>query len=376
MITRIHVQNFKAFENLAVDRMPKFMCLIGVNGSGKTSFLQLLTFIRTLVLGEVDKWTVGGKPCETKTLSFAGASRRNFELTVDFSIGNTNQCYTWNLTYNLYDGQLVREEIKCSDTNKTILSFSQGELRALCYDAPFRVSPRGSSLSIPIDDEILVAIKQELSGFAGVGVLDPVAIADAARVQRGVCEIDENGSGLPAFVSQLSPEQRTEYTRLITRFYSDFDEVAIKGGKFGWKRIVFTELKRSLDALHMSYGTLRYMVMAAFKYTSARLVYFDEVDNGINQEYLGKVVDLLKSFQDKQVVVATHNVQFLNNLDDETLRNGVYFFYKGRGHQTHVKRFFDIPGMSDALEFDSGGSIVSSTDLVKLGERLFNEGGK
>ena len=368
MITRIKVNNFKSLDEIELRDIPAFVCLIGVNGSGKTTFVELLTFIKALVCGEVDKWSIGGKPCETKSLAFAGSGRRNLELSVDFNLQELNR-YTWDITFNLYDGQLVRESLN-SELDGPILKFESGRLSVRGKELNMSMMPKGSSISLPLKDKLLDRVRFELSAFAGVGVLDPVAIADAARLVKGDKEIEENGRKLPAFISQLSSEKQREYRDLIRSFYSDFDDVAVKGGQFGWKRIVFSELKKSIDALHMSYGTLRFMVMAALKYTDASLLYFDEVDNGINQEYLDKVVALLRSMSDKQIVITTHNVQLLNHLDDDVLRNGVLFFYKNAQHRTRVCKFFEIESNAKALEFDAGGSIVSMTDMVKLGETL------
>lgn len=373
MIRRIKINNFKSLDGVEFRELPQFLCLIGVNGAGKTTFVELLTFIRALVRGEVDKWTIGGKSCEPKALAYAGGSRRNLEISMDFSLEGELGTYTWDITYNLYDTQLIREQLIDNLANELVLRFEYGKLLIQGVDSNIEVMPRGSAISLPLNNELLKKIRVELSSFVGVGVLDPVAIADTARVVKGDMEIEENGHKLPAFVSQLPADKQREYSELIQKFYTDFDGVSVKGSKFGWKRIIFSELKKSIDALHMSYGTLRYMVMAALKYSSARLLYFDEVDNGFNQEYLAKVVELLMSMRDKQIIVTTHNVLLLNNLPDDVLRSGVFFFYKNSARKTRVKRFFDIAEMSNALEMDSGGSIMSMTDMIALGKRLSAE---
>lgn len=369
MITRLKVNNFKSLDGFEIRDIPRFLCLIGVNGAGKTTFIELLTFIKALVLGEVGKWSIGGRPCDTKALAYAGATRRNLDLSLDFTLPGGG-AYTWEITFNLYDAQLVREHLVDHSDGSLVLKFDGGKFSVSGVEAKVEMAPKGSALSLPVHDDRIAKIRASLSSFAGVGVLDPVAIADTARLARGKIEIEENGHLLPAFVSQLPPDQQAEYAESIRSFYPDFDGVAVKGTQFGWKRIVFSELKKTIDALHMSYGTLRYMVMAAMKYSVSELIYFDEVDNGINQEYLAKVVDLFLSMPDKQIVVTTHNVQLLNNLPDDVLRSGVFFFYKNKEHKTRVRRFFGIDGFSSALDMDSGGSIMSMTDMVALGNRL------
>ena len=284
MIKRIKVNNFKSLDDVEIREIPSFLCLIGVNGSGKTTFVELLKFIKSLVCGEVDKWSIGGRLCETKSLAYAGTSRRNLELSVDFDLNGELGLYTWDVTFNLYDAQLVREQIVWHLDGEHILKFDSGKVSVRGVESNMEMTPSGSALSLPINDEKIKRIKSELSSFAGVGVLDPVAIADTARVSKRMVEIEENGHMLPAFISQLPVNEQREYGDLIRSFYSDLDGVSVKGSKFGWKRIVFSELKKTIDALHMSYGTLRYMVMAALKYSPAQLLYIDfffQAEDGI-----------------------------------------------------------------------------------------------
>ena len=54
MITRLAVSNFKAMANFELKDMSRLTCLIGLNGAGKMTFLQLLDFIGHLMRGEID----------------------------------------------------------------------------------------------------------------------------------------------------------------------------------------------------------------------------------------------------------------------------------------------------------------------------------
>jgi len=54
MIESIYVTNFKSLGNVEL-KLGKFTCLIGMNGSGKSTVLQAIDFISQLMVGRVDE---------------------------------------------------------------------------------------------------------------------------------------------------------------------------------------------------------------------------------------------------------------------------------------------------------------------------------
>ena len=47
-ISRLEVENFKSLVNFEMD-LPKFSCLIGLNGAGKSTVLQFIDFLSQLM---------------------------------------------------------------------------------------------------------------------------------------------------------------------------------------------------------------------------------------------------------------------------------------------------------------------------------------
>ena len=54
-ITKIKVNNFKSLIDFEID-LSKFNCIVGLNGSGKSTFLQFVSFLSQLMKGGVDDW--------------------------------------------------------------------------------------------------------------------------------------------------------------------------------------------------------------------------------------------------------------------------------------------------------------------------------
>ena len=60
MIRRIQIDNFKSLDGFSLPPVPNilgnFTCLIGANGTGKTTVLQAIDFLSQLINGRVTEW--------------------------------------------------------------------------------------------------------------------------------------------------------------------------------------------------------------------------------------------------------------------------------------------------------------------------------
>ena len=54
-ISKIEIDNFKSLVDFEME-LPKFTCLIGLNGSGKSTVLQALDFVSQLAMGDMGEW--------------------------------------------------------------------------------------------------------------------------------------------------------------------------------------------------------------------------------------------------------------------------------------------------------------------------------
>jgi predicted ATPase len=103
---------------------------------------------------------------------------------------------------------------------------------------------------------------------------------------------------------------------------------------------------------------------------------FDEIENGVNQQIVGQLMDfLLELSKTRQVMITTHSPLILNFLPDEKARDGVVFLYKDKRGATHARRFFDLPRVAWKMEGLGPGEAFVDTDLTKLSEELANEEG-
>ena len=97
------------------------------------------------------------------------------------------------------------------------------------------------------------------------------------------------------------------------------------------------------------------------------LILLDEIENGINQEIIEKLVDTLVA-SSQQILVTTHSPLILNFLEDELARKSVQFIYKSPKGESYIRPFFDIPRIGEKLSYMGPGDAFVDTDLAALTE--------
>lgn len=367
MITKIHIKNFKSFADFSIDGMGSRVYLIGLNGAGKTTFLQVLEFMSALMRGNGRDWRIGDHPVSLKDVLSAGCPRKTIELEATIQLENGE--YRWEIACNAQEGIVTSEKILL-DGNE-LLSYREKFLHVHGQKSGIPLTLSGSALSAYEGNEALNRLRRCIAGIRGIGVLNPMSIAAPGRDASGKVDIDEDGRNLPVVLGRLDSEQRQEYETNLKRFYGSthgLPEIQIRRSQYGWRRLVFTELKKTLEAIHLSYGALRYMVIAALKYSPAGILFIDEIENGLSQEGMQALADLLAGFHDKQLFITTHSVLFLNYLTDEQAQDGLFLLQRTPdGGSTIARRFFrDIPGQETALRHLNPGEAVSVTHLREV----------
>ncbi len=372
MITRVKVKYFKSFEDFELANIGSFTCLIGLNGSGKTTFLQFFDFIRAMLDGRIEDWFSKHRWKPQDIITF-GSSKRSVEFEIDVVSGGVTQ--RWKAFFNI-------QELRC--TSETLLefrggsevkpmSFSENKLRLSEGDStlPKSFKHTGSMLSYVGQNWPLV---QELKAAKIFGVLDPESISQASQVSVNMSEVDiaSDGGGLVGFLSKLDAASQEDFVGKLREFYPSLKNYRIRKQRFGWKNLLLNELEKAVffDSSHLSYGTLRLFVFLSQLYSKNKCIFFDEIENGMNQELIGKLVDILQDFNGKQVFVTTHSALLLNYLSDQAARESVVMLYKDGNGYTRAKRFFELPAKEKELEFLGAGQVMSKTNLLELADSL------
>lgn len=375
MITRIKIKNFKSLEDFEIKNLSLFCCFIGLNGAGKTTIFQFFDFVRALLLGRVKEWFERYKwsPSDIITL---GSQKRSIEF--EFDIASAERTATWFARFNIQEMRCVYEKLILHDKQspKQLFLYEDNKLKIFEKDFPLppNFKQEGSICSFldPMPGEMY-----ELLNTKFFGVLDPSAISQATQTSKktSVVEVEANGKGLTGFIAKLKTEFQKDLFERLQVFYPSAHDCKIKNQPYGWKNLLIAEIEKAyFDASHLSYGTLRLLLMLSQLYSNNACVLFDEIENGINQELINKLLVQLQNFNGKQVMVTTHSALVLNYLEDEIAKDSVVLLYKDAKGFTKAVKFFDIPEIARQMEFMAPGQIMSQTNLIELSEKLKMQG--
>ncbi len=375
MITGVTVCNFKSLSDFKIDNIPPFSCLVGLNGSGKTSVLQLFDFLGHLAQGQIESrgWNLS-------ELITYGARTKGFQFSVDLLI--EGRSLQWSGTYHVEKNRVENEIVRSLEDHEPLLKIDTNNKLSMRKDSnevvkqDFRVLNYPGSLLpyLNLDDSFhwIRAVRTELANLKSFELLSPASLR---RPSQESSDLGIGGDGLPGFLSQLSNQQSEDLLTVLKDFYPKLQSIDIKRRRFGWKNLLVREYQRTVQAGHVNDGLLRILAVLSQRYSDKTFLFFDEIENGINQEIIQKLVSLLLNFAGKQIMVTTHSALVLNYLSDPIAKDGVFLLYQDEKGFTHARKFFEIEEIREKLEFLGPGQVMNQTDLVDLATRLCTTNG-
>ena len=376
MIKSIRVVNFKSLADVSFT-LGHFNCLVGMNGTGKSTVLQALDFVSQLMRGDVQGW-LDRRGWTAADLNCKLRKERNITFTVSFQPtgGGT---LTWTGTFNRSDLRCTKEMATLKNDRTTELLDLRGQLYGLAGKEPQPIAfdYQGSILSALKESELpaaLLEFRDALRSVRSLELLSPDKLRKSARVSEH--DIGAGGERLSAYLDNIKGDRKTQLVALLQRFYPALVDYKITSQKSGWKKLsVFEQFgsqKLETEALHLNDGLLRILAVLTQADADRSLLLLDELENGINQEIVETLVDtLLQSPQ--QLLVTTHSPLLLNYLPDDVAREAVQFLYKTPQGETKIRRFFSIPRISAKLEAMGPGDAFVDTDLRLLAQECIEQ---
>lgn len=387
-ITKIEVHNFKSLRGFELP-LPKFCCLTGLNGSGKSTVLQFLDFIAQQARGDITGWLEerGWKAAELpcKLVKSSG-----IEFAVQFTDSDTE--ISWAAKFDHKSLRCVQETIKsngatCLEVKSDQYAYRDdgkpGDISAL---RPIEFKYQGSILSALVDEKlprVLLRLRDFLRDIETLEMLTPERLRQRVRQANG--SLGLGGRNLAAFIHDLGEEKRLSLVQSLRRAYPQLQLLNSQKLRSGWKQLYIEEqfkpgLKEQLqsgrlatDASHINDGTLRLLAVLAELASKHEVIIFDEIENGINPELVELLITQLQE-SPKQVVLTTHSPLILNYLDDAAARAAVVFVFKNAGGFTQAKPLFEIPSLAEKLAVMGPGEAFADTDLTTLSQQLSSSG--
>ena len=372
MIKELTIRDFFSFKGEhTIELNTGVNILVGVNGSGKTSFLNAITMLYEGIAG-------GG-------LSSLFRQWGSYNAIVNACGEQKPDCFS--VTY-VFDADVLRKVVSASPfkndvyykitvfpigdgTNYTLCETlysedSTGKKKTFSY-LEFRngigqISVRTKS-GIEVekyDDGMLSAqelvlrqitdpqrylpsfvVREAISAIAGYSKFNFDKVrqpADANDVKRLI----STGENLTHLLSNLNNNYTFQYEK-IRECLSDINPnfTGIGYNVFG-NRLYLSlrekNLSHAIDALHMSDGTLKYLLLLSIFHNPQRgtLVFIDEPESCLHPDMIRSVAKMMKmAAKTSQIIVATHSALLLNafELDD------ILVFEKNDKNETQIIRY-------------------------------------
>jgi predicted ATPase len=369
-IKSIRIINFKSIADATI-KLEGLTCLVGLNGAGKTTVLEAITFLGHLVQGTAGNW-LAYKGCSVKELS---GGRKKIKICYQVMFQSTGgETLTWQCAFDPKTMRCSSEavtETTLGTTEQTLFK-SDGQTVEIAGKGPQRIefNFEGSIFSKLIERILPEQVAQVKNALIRISSLElSPATTGAAEHYRGGALGAADAQGLPGFLKLIKGAHKAALLELAKQFYPSLTDFKTTTTSTGLLQLFMLEkhgtLNLKIDSRQASAGLLKILALLPQVHSNRKLVLFDEIENSLNPEALPLLVSTLQTSRPK-VLVTTHSALLLNYLEDELARKAVHFVYKSPNGETRVRLLFEIARIADKLQFMGPGEAFADTDLRAL----------
>jgi predicted ATPase len=415
-IKSIKVNNFKSLVNFELP-LAKFSCLVGLNGSGKSTVLQFFDFLSQQFRGDLSGWLnkrqwepsdLNSKLTRKQNISFevyishVDSEFSNYPLEIKWSASFNRQtlCCTseqieWDknlilkVENNYYDAWTLHtvrgsERYDCDSGEFTTESTEvcqhvlSGEIvrqNRLSGDIQFEY--QGSVMSQLKESQLpkeLLELKKFFVDLHALDLLAPELLRQRTRDAGN--SLGLGGEKLSAFLHEIGEAKRVDIQAKLAKIYPRFRDIDILSLRSGWKsfsvREQFGDTIVKTEARHVADGFLRMLAVFAQLSKEQSFLLLDEIENGVNPELIEFLVDELVAAS-PQVLITTHSPMALNYLEDDVAIAGLIYIYKNQLGATQAIRLLDIPRMREKLTVMGAGEVYEDTLLTQLNAEILGD---
>lgn len=346
--------------------------LLGINGSGKTSFINSLRLLSEGIAGEglvkliQEQW--GGydqivncngdrkAPYAQVTYIFDYKKLNAINAAADFKsdIYYRITIRQSGTSYSLNEKMFTAHKKK-SGLSYIYLDFSNGngKLTTRTQDSSILfqdytdsdISGQELILRQINDPKHYLPIHTLRKAIESISVYNNFNVEEGSKV-RSLAEFStdvrlrKNGANLSQILNMLKLNHTFDFARLEETFRNinpNFRSIEITN-LYGQSYLSLLEknMSRAIGALHISDGTLRFLLLESILYNPLRglLVAIDESERGLHPDMIRSVAEMIKyASKQTQIIVATHSPHLLNQFELED----VLVFEKDDDNSTVVR---------------------------------------
>lgn len=383
MIKELIIRDFFSFKGEhKIELNSGVNILVGVNGSGKTSFLNAFTLLHEGIAGNglsalFRQWGTYNaiinacgeqKPdCFSITYVFDADVLKRIVPASPFK----NDVYYKITVFPIGDGTsyslcetLYSEDSRCKKKKFAYLEFrngigqisvrkKSGTIEVEKYDGGMLSAQELALRQITDPQRYLPSfvVREAINAIAGYSKFNFDKVRQPAEA-NDLKRLISTGENLSQLLSNLNNNYTFQYEKIrecLSDINPNFTGI---GYNFFGSRLYLSlrekNLSHAIDALHMSDGTLKYMLLLSIFYNPDRgsLIDIDEPESCLHPDMIRSVAKMMKSAaKTSQIIVATHSALLLNafELDD------ILVFEKNDRNETQIK-FYSEEDFEDSKD--------------------------
>lgn len=373
MLKEIIIRDFFSFKGTTRITLNEGVnLLLGINGSGKTSFINALRLLVEGVAGDgvekliQEKWGGFGQVancCGERETPYAQITyvfdrdklnkinpAANFKADAQYRITISPQ----GTSYSLSEKMMVKDKshstpfifLDFHNGNGKLSDRSDGKKISLVDYSAEDISGHELALRQVSDPQRYLPMYTLKKAIETMAVYNDFNVGEGSRLRQpsGYStdkRLRKNGENLTQMINLLKLSQSFSYQRLEKTFFNVntcFRSIEI-GNPYGQLYLSLREknLSRAIDALHISDGTLRFLLLESIFYNQQRgnLVAIDEPERGLHPDMIKSVADMMRlASNETQIITATHSPHLLNQFD----LDDILVFEKNEDNSTVVTR--------------------------------------
>lgn len=374
MIKKIIIRDFFSFKGTnTIELNAGINLLLGINGSGKTSFLNALRLLHEGVSGIgfeslfQEQWggynqvaNANGNrqvPYIQITYIFDPVALKKLNPASPFE---SDVCYSISISPLGATGYTIREELFSSHRDGAgkfiYLDFKNGMGKLSVYDSvdsvKFEQYKDGEVSGQELVLRQITDPSRYLPSYIIRKAIDTMSIygyfdtGDASKLRRPAeynssLKLRKNGENLPQLLSNFKNNKTFVYDKIeesLSKINPAYKSIEFNNlGSQLYLSLRERNLDKTIGALHISDGTLRFLLLMSIFYNPERgyIVGIDEPESGLHPDMIKSIGDMIKeAARESQLIIATHSPLLLNQFELEDILT----FEKNEDNETIVKQ--------------------------------------
>ena len=320
MLKKIKIEGFKSIKSQEIEMKP-INVLIGANGGGKSNFIKSFEFLSKIIDGELQDYVAKRGIDSILYFTRKATSKIDFLLTFANKYNKSGNYYGISLTPSVDDRLIISKEYTKHEDEEISLA---------------KIGDKESKIYESLDNSVA---RYTLKCLKGLKVYHFEDTTDESFLKQS-CDVDSNlslennGSNLPAILYRLKTSKNKNYNfaykkiiqviNLVAPFFKDFvlEPNESNNIRLRWKH---SKTNYIFDVSAFSDGTLRFIALTTLLLLPLDLIpntiIIDEPELGLHPMAINTIAELIKSLskQDKQIIVASQSINFINNFEAEDL---------------------------------------------------------